>query len=282
LPFIDKEAQVFLKRDGIKIAYYLEGEGEPLLLIRGYATAAAMWYTQVPQLSERVKVITFDNRDTGNSDRVETPYSVLDMAGDAIALIEHLHLGPVHLLGISMGGMIAQQVTLLRPDLVKSLILGCTTCNSGKGLTNDPQVLKLFATLPELSDEENVRHSLPVFFSPETMNQRPDLIDEFVLKSLAQRPPVETFARHSQAMRGFNVCDQLHRITLPTLIQHGGADLLLPFSNTEALKEGIPQAQLKTYDGLGHLFFMEAPDTFNKDVITFIENQKTPKFIIEG
>ena len=92
-----------------------------------------MWYTQVPQLSEYFKVITFDNRDTGNSDRVAVPYTIADMAGDLIALIEHLGLGPVHLLGISMGGMIAQQTVLSRPDLVKTLILGCTTCNAATG-----------------------------------------------------------------------------------------------------------------------------------------------------
>jgi 3-oxoadipate enol-lactonase len=271
---MDKEAHVFLKRDGIKIAYYLEGEGEPLLLIRGYATAAAMWYTQVPQLSERFKVITFDNRDTGNSDRVERPYTIQDMAGDVIALIEQLNLGPVHLLGISMGGMIAQQVVLLRPDLIQSLILGCTACNSGKGITTDPKVLELFATLPQLSDEANIRRSLPVFFSPETINQQPGIIDKFVRKSLAQRPPLETFARHSQAMRGFQVCDQLHQITLPTLIQHGGGDLLLPPVNSEELKAGIPQARLKFYGKLGHLFLMEDPDGVNHDVITFIQNPR--------
>lgn len=263
---------MFQKRDGIKIAYYLEGEGEPLILIRGYANAASMWYTQVPQLSRFLKVITFDNRDTGNSDRVERSYTVMDMAGDVVSLVEHLSLGPVHLLGISMGGMIAQQVTLLRPDLVKSLILGCTTCHSGRGLTSDPQVLELFTTLPELSDEANVRRSLPVFFSAETINQHPEIIEEFVRKSLAQRPPLETFARHSQAMRGFDVCGQLNRITCPTLILHGEGDRLLPVANGEELKEGISQAHLKKYPGLGHLFFMEEPEAFNNDVLAFIGN----------
>ena len=261
---------MFIKREGIKIAYYLEGEGAPLLLIRGYASAGSMWYTQVPWLSEQFKVITFDNRDTGNSDRVATPYSIADMAGDVIALIEHLGLGPVHLLGISMGGMIAQQVVLSRPDLVKTLILGCTTCNAATGTTTDPNVLKLFATRPELSDEENVRRSLPVFFSQETLTHRTDIINEFVQKSLAQRPPLETFVRHRQAIGGFKVCDQIHQITIPTLILHGRADLLLPVVDAGELKERIPQARLKVYEGLGHLFFMEDPDTFNKDVMQFI------------
>jgi 3-oxoadipate enol-lactonase len=279
LPFSDEEAQVFLKRDGIKIAYTLEGQGEPLLLIRGFATSAAMWYTQVPQLSEHFTVITLDNRDTGNSDRVAKPYTIKDMAGDVIALIEYLDRGAVHLLGISMGGMIAQQVALLRPDLIKCLMLGCTACDSGRGLTTDPKVVELFATLPELTDEANVRRSLPVFFSPQTFKLRPDIIEEFVQKSTAQRPPLETFARHGQAMQGFQVCDQLHRITRPTLIQHGGADLLLPLFNAEELKERIPGSRLKIYEGLGHLFLMEDPETFNKDVLDFIQNPGLQNFI---
>ncbi len=261
---------MLVKRDGIKIAYYLEGVGEPLILIRGFASAGSMWYTQVPQLMGHFKVITFDNRDTGSSDRVAAPYTIADMAGDVIALIEHLGLGPVHLLGISMGGMIAQQTALSRPDLVKTLILGCTTCNAAQGTSTDPRVLELFATLPELSDEENVRRSLPVFFSPETLSRRPDFTNTFVQKSLDQRPPLETFVRHRQAMRGFNVCDQLSQISIPTLILHGRGDLLLPVVDAEELKERIPQARLKIYEGLGHLFFMEDPDSFNEDVIQFI------------
>jgi 3-oxoadipate enol-lactonase len=270
---MNEEAMMIVTREGIRIYYYVQGEGEPLLLIRGYANSAAMWYPQVPWLSAHFQVITLDNRDTGNSDRVAVPYGIGDMADDVIALIEHLNRGAVHLLGISMGGMIAQQVTLLRPDLVKSLMLGCTTCNSGRGITTDPKVQELFATLPELSDEANVRRSLPIFFGQTTLEQGQDIIEEFVKKSLAQRPPLETFARHSQAMRGFDVCDQLDRISCPTMILHGGADRLLPVFNAEELKERIRQARLKIFEGLGHLFFMEDPETFNRDVLEFVRNR---------
>ncbi len=260
---------MLVKRDGIRIYYNVHGQGEPLILIRGFANSAAMWYTQVPQLSEHFKVIPFDNRDTGNSDRVTAPYTIADMAGDVIALIEHLGLGPVHLLGISMGGMIAQQTALSRPDLIKTLILGCTTCNAATGLSTDPKVVELFTIKPELSDEENVRRSLPVFFSPETL-RRPDFVEPYVQKSLAQRPPLETFIRHRQAMKGFNVCGRLSQISIPTLILHGGADLLLPVSDSLELKERIPHARLKIYEGLGHLFLMEDPESFNREVIDFI------------
>jgi 3-oxoadipate enol-lactonase len=263
---------MLVKRDGIRLFYYVQGQGEPLVLIRGYANSASMWYTQVPQLSEFFKVITFDNRDTGNSDRVETPYAIADMAGDVIALIEHLASGPVHLLGVSMGGMIAQQVALNRSDLVKTLILGCSTCNSGVGMSTDPEVLELFATLPELSDEENVRRSLAVFFTPETLTRHPEFIDEYVQKSLAQRPPLTTFARHKQAIQGFDLCNQIPHIAVPTLVQHGRADRLLPVFNAEQLHQLIPHSELKIYDGLGHLFFMEGIEPYNQDVIEFIRN----------
>ena len=91
-------------RGGIKIAYYLQGAGEPLVLIRGYGNAASMWYHQVADLSRDFQVITFDNRDTGNSDRVAEPYTISDLAGDTLSLIESLDLGPVHLCGSVHGG----------------------------------------------------------------------------------------------------------------------------------------------------------------------------------
>jgi pimeloyl-ACP methyl ester carboxylesterase len=276
LPVKEEEGMMLVTRDGIRLFYYVQGQGEPLILIRGYASAASMWYSQVPQLSETFKVITFDNRDTGNSDRVEVPYSIKDMAEDTIVLIEHLALGPVHLLGISMGGMIAQQVILNRPDLVKTLILGCTTCNSGQGLSSDPEVLELFATLPELSDEENVRRSLPVFFAPETLTNRPDFIDEYVQKSLAQRPPLTTFTRHKQAIQGFSACPELQRISCPTLILHGGEDRLIPPTNAWEIHEKVPFSTIKIYEGLGHLFFMEGADAFNTDVRDYILNRHAP------
>jgi pimeloyl-ACP methyl ester carboxylesterase len=263
---------MFTTSKGIRIAYYIQGQGQPLLLIRGYANSASMWYTQAPELSAWFEVITFDNRDTGNSERVETPYTVLDMAEDTIDLIEHLRLGPVNIFGVSMGGMMAQHLAISRPDLVKNLVLGCTTCHSGKGLTTDPEVKVLFATLPELSDEANVRRSLPVFFSPESLAQK-ETIDDYVRRSLAQRPPLETFARHSQAIAGFDLCGQVPRISAPTMIQHGSHDRLLPVFNAFQLKELLPGAELKVYEGLGHLYFMENAGACNRDIRDFIQKQ---------
>jgi pimeloyl-ACP methyl ester carboxylesterase len=257
-------------RGGIKIAYYLQGAGEPLVLIRGYGNAASMWYHQVAALSRAFQVITFDNRDTGNSDRVAEPYVISDLAEDTLSLIESLNLGPVHLAGLSMGGMIAMEASLKKPSLVKSLILAGTACNADRGLTSDPEILALFATLPELSDEENVRRSLPAFFSALTLEDKP-FLDDYLGRSLAQRPPLTTFLRHSQAMQGFDCCDRLSQLSVPTLIQHGGADRLLPVENAFWLREKISDARLVIYGGLGHLFLMEDPGTCNADLQFFVQ-----------
>jgi pimeloyl-ACP methyl ester carboxylesterase len=267
----DAERGRHVTREGVRIAYYVSGRGEPLVLIRGYANAASMWYPQVPFLSGHFRVVTFDNRDTGESDRVETPYAMAELAADLISLLESLALAPVHLLGLSMGGMMAQEIALSRPDLVQTLLLAGTACDAGRGLTSDPEVLKLFATLPELTAEENTRRSLPLFFSPAGLKNR-RLIDEYVRRSLEQRPPLTTFERHSRALQGFNRCAAIRQIRCPTLILHGAADRLLPPRNAVRLQEGIPKAALKMYPGLGHLFLMEDPDSFNRDVLTFIRN----------
>jgi len=166
--------------------------------------------------------------------------------------------------------MVAMEAAPRKPSRVKTLILAATACNADRGLTADPEALALFATLPELSDEENVRRSLPAFFSARTLEDK-EFIDEYVRRSLAQRPPLTTFLRHSQAMQGFDCCDRLTQLRVPTLIQHGGADRLLPVENAYLLKEKIPDARLAFYEGLGHLFLMEDPDTFNADVRLFVE-----------
>jgi pimeloyl-ACP methyl ester carboxylesterase len=119
-----------------------------------------------------------------------------------------------------------------------------------------------------------VRRSLPAFFSALPLEDK-GFIDEYVRRSLAQRPPLTTFQRHSQAMRGFDCCGRIQEMTRPTLIQHGGADRLLPVENALTLGKRIPQARLTIYTGLGHLFLMEDPGTTNADVQRFIQESSS-------
>jgi len=261
-----------IQANGLNIAYHEQGEGAPLILIRGYANSGALWYDQVPDLSAHFRVIAMDNRGTGESDKPEEPYTIADMAGDVIGLIEDLDMGSAHLLGISMGGMIAMQAALDAPYAVRSLVLGCTTCSGTRGFNPDPKVAEMFKTLPELSDEENVRRSMPVLFSEKTIRESLDICDRYVRESLKHRPPMSTFVNHIKAIARFDLCDRLSEIVQPTLILHGEGDLLIQPDMARHLYEAIPDSRMELMPGLGHLFFMEEAASFNRTVIAFLKD----------
>ena len=117
------------KVNGIDIYYEIHGSGEPLLLIEGLGYSAWMWYKQIPTLSEQYKVIVFDNRGAGNTDKPDSEYSIEIMADDAAGLLRTLGIESAHMLGVSLGGFIAQELALRHPDMSKSLTLVST--NSG-------------------------------------------------------------------------------------------------------------------------------------------------------
>jgi len=258
--------------NGIRIAYREEGSGEPLVLVRGYASAGALWHDQVPDLAEHFRVITMDNRGTGDSDKPVGPYTIQDMAGDLVGLIRRLDAGPVHALGISMGGMIVMQAALDQPDALRSLVLGCTTCSARRGITRDPEVLKRFVTLRDATDEENIRRSVPVLFSQRTIREKPEVIERHVSENLEHRSPHATFKNHDHAVQRFDLCHRLGEIRHPVLIAHGEGDLLIPPEMAEQLHQGIPGSRIHLFPDLGHLFFMEEPAEFNRTVISFLKS----------
>ncbi|MBI4772786.1 MAG: alpha/beta fold hydrolase [Deltaproteobacteria bacterium] len=260
-----------IRANGLNIAYHEQGDGAPLVLIRGYANSGALWYDQAPDLSAHFRVIAMDNRGTGDSDKPEAPYTIADMAGDVIGIVERLDLGAAHLLGISMGGMIAMQAALDAPQTVRSLVLGCTTCEGTRGFNPDPKVAEMFKTLPELSDEDNVRRSVPVLFSDKTIRERPEICDRYVRESLKYRPPMSTFVNQMKAIARFDLCDRLSEIVQPTFILHGEGDLLIRPDMARRLHEAIPGSKLELMRGLGHLFFMEEAASFNRSVIEFLK-----------
>lgn len=261
--------------NGIQIYYEIHGQGDPLVLIMGLHQNSGWWYRQLPALSERFRVIIFDNRGAGRTDIPETDYSIRLFADDTAGLIQALGLGSVHVLGVSMGGFIAQELAINYPDLVRTLILGCTSCGGPRAVVMGPERMAQFLDAAGLTEEQIVRRNFDLFFSDGFVRDNPDKIEQFVQISLKYVQPAHAFVRQFTACGRHDTTDRLGAISAPTWIVAGDDDPLIPSENSRILQELMPEAALTLYPGLRHVFFIEDPDRFNNDVLAFIDRHSS-------
>lgn len=257
------------KANGIKLYYELHGSGEPVLLIEGLGYATWQWFRQVNELAGSYQTVIFDNRGVGDSDKPDEPYSIDLMAADAAALLRALGLTRTHVLGTSMGGFIAQKLALCHPELVRSLVLVCTSFGGPRSLPITQEALNSMQKIVGLTPEEAIRQGFQAAFSPKFMAQQPDLIDQLVSWRLAKPTPRFAWERQFQAGAAFDAENNLSQIQVPTLVLTGSDDIVIPPQNSVLLAQSIPGAQLITLSGGGHLFFMEKAAEFNHHVLDF-------------
>jgi len=245
----------------LKIHYQVRGCGEALLLIMGYRGSGYMWGDEfVAPLSRSFRVITFDNRGTGKSDKPNAPYTLAMMADDAVGLLEALGIERAHVFGVSMGGMIAQEIALRYPRQVDRLILGCTHCGGPFATLPPMPVLETLLAPPDLPREEAIRRQWPVMFRPDFVEANPDLFDRLTARSLAHPTPLYSAMRQAMAIQRFNTYSRLYQIAAPTLVVSGSDDILVPPANAYLLADRIPNAVLEILPGLGHGFFWQSPE----------------------
>jgi pimeloyl-ACP methyl ester carboxylesterase len=253
----------------INLYYEVFGEGEPILLIHGLASRGKGFKFQIPALSERFRTITFDNRGVGETDQPKEPYSIAGMADDAAGLLDTLGVESAHVFGVSMGGMIAQELVLRHPGRVRKLALGCT--HSGiKHCAPSPQwVTDIFKSLPGKPRAQVVREGIPFNFSPFTQEHNPQLIEEMVPLMIDNRQRGYAYTNQINAVYAFDAYDRLPQIAAPTLILTGTDDVLIPPANSQTLVDRIPGARLVEFEHAGHLFFVEKPNEVNKALLEF-------------
>lgn len=259
-----------LKVNGIDLHYEETGRGEPLLLIMGFGGDHLAWGFQVPALGERYRVVSFDNRGAGQSDAPDAPYSTRMLADDAVGLLDALGIARAHVLGVSMGGMIAQEMALSRPARVRSLQLHCTYARP------DRHILALMETWRSVrakaTAEEWLRTVAPWLFSPRTFQDRPEFVETIIQTGLASPHPFSLtgFLRQGDAVRGHDALERLPALTCPTLVSAAGDDILVPPRLAREVAAAIPGAELRVIDGAGHCYFWERPDAFNAMCLDFL------------
>ena len=264
------------KVGNINIHYETYGKGEPLVLIFGYTGHSGLWFRQTPILSKKYRVVAFDNRGVGRSDKPDIPYTMGMMAGDITGLLDTIGIDAAHVFGISMGGMIAQHFALNYPRRVISLILGCTFCGGVHSIQPQPESMATLFDFERLnkSPEEFVRQAIPFFFSQEFIERSPDIVERMVAKRLQYPTPVHGATGQAAAMMGHNTYELLSKIKAPTLVITGDKDRLIPMENSRTLASRIPEAELLIIEGAGHIFFIEDAEETNKVVLDFLGRHK--------
>jgi 3-oxoadipate enol-lactonase len=249
------------KAGEIELSYDRAGEGPPLLLIMGMSGTKHHWgESLLEQLGRDFDTIVYDHRDAGDSTRTGQPFTIADLAEDAAGLLGALDIDSAHVMGISMGGMIAQELVLANPDRVRSLTLGCTYCGgSGSALTSEGVMKKLAEAMTSGDRERAVRAAFEVNVSPSFAAEE-DAWARFRATGMRYGLPVEVIMRQMQAIAGHDTSARLPDVRTPTLVVHGTLDELLPVQNGHMIAGLIPDARLEIFDGIGHMFFLEQPD----------------------
>ncbi len=260
-----------IKAGEINLEYYVEGAGPPLLMVMGFAGQANSWGEPImSRLRERFTCIRFSNRGTGASDRPEAPTTIRMMTDDAVALLDALDIKRAHVFGISMGGMISQEIVLNYAERVNGLVLGCTTPGWSHGQTASPEVSAAMVPEPGLSREEQVRKFWPVVCAPAFIESSAEFLEEVLVTSLKQATPIDTLMKQGVAIQAFDSFDRLSQIRAPTLIIHGDIDRLVPPANGDILAAAIAGAEKLTLNGAAHMFFWEQPEKAADAIIEFL------------
>ena len=241
------------------------GEGEPVLLVMGLGMNATGWWRTVPVLAERFRVIAFDNRGVGRSARPPGPYSVAQLADDAAAVLDHAGEPSAHVYGISLGGMIAQQLALRHPDRVRSLVLGATTTGGDHAVPASQDVQDFLRLRERMTAETAVWASVPINYAPQTRLEHGNRIAEDIAQRLRFPIEREPYAAQLAAALAHDAYDRLPEIHAPTLVVHGTEDVLIPVGNAEVLGARIRGAEVRTYAGAAHLYFTD-DERIDRDV----------------
>jgi len=259
----------FADANGLRLFYEEHGAGDPLLLIMGLATDHTGWMLQVPALSARYRTIAFDNRDVGRSATADGPYEIADMAADALALADHLGLGAFHVLGVSMGGAIAQELALRAPERVRTLQLAVTWAGSGRyGL----EKARLWADEVRVRPREDFLDSLLLVNLSEAFYENPDAV-AYTRRLMLDNPfpqDPEAFVRQSDACGRHETRDRLGELDVPTHVISGEHDVLLPNWKQKELADLIPGAKLTVIPGAPHGANIERAQEFNDAILGFL------------
>lgn len=249
----------FAKMSHFKIYYESHGTKDPLIMIMGLGGNSCWWGDKlIGEISKFSQAIIFDNRGTGRSEDPDEEFTVKTLADDVSGLMDALNIPKANILGISLGGMIAQEFVLHYPQKVGKLILCSTNCGVVKSVPPSPEVISVLIKPREGRPEEDIiKDSIPFLFSDDFVQKNPESVADMIRNVLRYPTSPKAFQRQLNALMTFDSYERLSGISNPTLVMHGKKDILVPPQNGEIIAGRIPHARLVLFDDSAHALFSQ-------------------------
>jgi pimeloyl-ACP methyl ester carboxylesterase len=256
-----------VKVNDIDIFYKVYGEGFPLIMITGLAGDSNWWSPkEIKWYSHYFKTVIFDNRGAGRTSKPKDGYSITQFASDVIGLMNVLKIKKAHILGSSMGGMIAQEIAINYPERVEKLILCSTHCGGKKKINPSQEILEMMVS----PNQDLIDGIITLCFTQRILKNNARLISRFRKRISKTRIPPRSYVLQLKSVDSFDTCSRLNQIIAPTLILHGKDDLLIPVANSEILASELPNAEIKILEPVGHWIFLPYWEKIMKIIIKFL------------
>jgi pimeloyl-ACP methyl ester carboxylesterase len=251
--------------------YSQSGKGPALVLIGGWGASQQLFDPLRAELETSFTVITPNNRGIGQSSDPGTPYTVTAMADDIASLMDKLGHKRYHVLGISLGGFVAQDLAHRYPDRVEKLILTATSMGGQVHVAPAPEVMQFFAASQQMPLEERVRKGLAMALHPSYVENQPQAMETLIQHGIANPANPATLSKQTLAAMFFDFSQKAAEIKVPTLVLHGTDDRIVVLANGENLAKTIPNATLKTISNSGHLPILDQVEISAKHIATFLK-----------
>lgn len=262
------------KVGALEVSYDIDGAGDPVLMLMGLGGERRAWDLVRADFARRHRLVLVDNRDAGESDEASGPYGLGEMAGDALAVVDHLGIERFHVVGASMGGAIAQHLALQAPTRVASLVLASTW-----GRT-DPFLAAVFrgwrVMVERLAPEAFLAAQSPWAFTARYFQEPPAELAKWQAEQAGRAPlkSVAAYQRQVDACLAHDILGMFMLLRTPALVVVGEEDILTPPRYARALAASLPRGEVVLVPGSGHACFLETPKAFGERVLRFLGKQR--------
>jgi len=256
----------------VGLAYEVKGEGEPLLFVHGLGYDRFGWGKLPELLAEDFLVVVFDNRGVGDSDVPEGPYAVSQMAEDAVAVLDAAGIDSAHVLGVSLGGYIAQELALTHPERLRKLVLASTAPGGPRSVPMPDAGLAAFSRFPTMGREAGLRLMVETSLGAYGVREQPELVEEIYRYRLERGPTLAGWQSQAYGGATFDAYDRVPGIAAETLVLQGSADNVVDARNADLLVELIPGARLELIPDRGHLLVWQEAERLAPIVKAFLQS----------